>query len=293
MIGGEVFLFHGWDRLSEYLSDKGLSANIITNGYKVGASEVEQIKRAKLVNVGVSIDGMEANHNRVRGRNDAFQHIRNTLDLLNKESIGIAAVTSLMQFNCADLEDLYVFLLEHGVQVWQLQLTNAMGNMAGKDEFAVSPGQVRQVIEFIRDKNSRDRQMVVIAADNIGYFDENETYIRGRSSPICYWGGCSAGISSLFIDSVGNVKGCGALYSDVFIEGNLRKTSLVDIWNNKNGFTYNRNFTPDLLSGACRGCDVSDVCKGGCRSSNYFSTKSLYSNAFCCRLPMKEEEVEN
>ncbi|MCK5131406.1 MAG: radical SAM protein [Candidatus Sabulitectum sp.] len=282
MIGGEVFLFNGWDRLSEYLSDKGLSVNIVTNGYKIGESEIEQIKRAKLINVGISIDGMESNHNRIRGKDDAFQHLQNTLGLLSREGITAGAVTSLMKFNCADLEDLYIFLLEHGVQVWQLQLVSAMGNMADRCEFVTSPGQVRQITEFIRDKN-RDRQMVVIAADSIGYFDENETYIRGGSSPICCWGGCAAGITSAFIDSVGNVKGCGALYSDVFIEGNVRKTSLADIWNNKNGFAYNRKFTTDLLSGMCEGCDVGDVCKGGCRSSNYFSTKSLYSNAFCCR----------
>jgi radical SAM protein with 4Fe4S-binding SPASM domain len=288
LIGGEVFLFHGWDRVSAYLSDKGLAVNIVTNGYRVGDTEIEQIKRANLVNVGISIDGMEGNHNRIRGRTDAFQRLSHTLDLLNKAGITMGAVTSLMKFNVADLEDMYVFLEEHHVQVWQLQLASTMGNMAGKDEFAVRPEQVRRVIEFIRDKN-QDRQMVVIAADSIGYFDDNETYIRGSSSPICYWGGCAAGISSVFIDSVGNVKGCGALYSDIFIEGNVRRTSLADIWNSSSGFAYNRKFSTDLLSGKCKGCDVGDVCKGGCRSSNYFSTQSLYSNAFCRRYRRRQK----
>jgi radical SAM protein with 4Fe4S-binding SPASM domain len=282
MIGGEVFLFKGWERLSAYLVDKRVLVNIVSNGYKIGASEVEQIKRAKLINVGISIDGMEVNHNRIRGRRDAFLRLRNSLELLNKEGIPVGAITSLMKFNCADLEDLYAFLLEYGVQVWQLQLVSAMGNMAGRDEFVSGPEQVRQIIDFIRDKN-RDRRMVVIAADSIGYFDDNEAYIRGNSSPICCWGGCAAGISSIFIDSIGNVKGCGALYDDVFIEGNVRQTPLTDIWNNENNFAYNRKFTTDLLSGKCKGCDVGHVCKGGCRSSNYFSIKSLYSSAFCCR----------
>jgi radical SAM protein with 4Fe4S-binding SPASM domain len=282
MIGGEVFLFKGWERLSAYLAEKGVLVNIISNGYKIGEPEVEQIKRANLINVGISIDGMEVNHNRIRGKRDAFQRVRNTFDLLDKEGIRVGAVTSLLKFNCADLEDLYTLLLEHGVQVWQLQLVSPMGNMAESDEFVTGPEQVRPIIDFIRKKN-RDRRMIVIAADSIGYFDENETYIRGRSSPICCWDGCGAGISSVFIDSIGNVKGCGALYADVFIEGNVRDKSLADIWNNKNAFAYNRKFTTDLLSGKCKGCDVGDVCRGGCRSSNFFSTKSLYSNAFCCR----------
>lgn len=282
MIGGEVFLFNGWEKLSAYLSGQGIAVNIVTNGYRVGEVEIDQIKRARLINVGVSIDGMETNHNRIRGRDDAFRRLRNTLCLLNREGIKTVAVTSLMEFNCADLEDIHTFLLESGVHVWQIQLVNAMGNMTDRQAFITSPTQVRQVIDFIRDKN-RDRRMVVVAADSIGYFDENEAHIRGRSSPLCCWGGCSAGISSVFIDSVGNVKGCGALYSDVFIEGNVRKTSLAEIWNSGDSFAYNRKFTPELLAGRCKGCDVGDVCRGGCRSSNYFSTDSLYSSAFCCR----------
>jgi len=168
------------------------------------------------------------------------------------------------------------------VQVWQLQLVNVMGNMADRQECVVNRKEVRQIIDFIREKN-RDERMVLIAADTIGYFDDNEADIRGSTSPICYWGGCAAGVSTVFIDSVGNVKGCGALYSNLFIEGNVRQTSLADIWNDPNRFTYNRQFATSLLSGRCAGCDVGHLCKGGCRSSNYFSTKSLYSNIFCCR----------
>lgn len=282
LIGGEVFRFREWDRLAAYLTGNGISVNIVTNGYRVGAAEIEQIRRAGLVNVGVSIDGMEASHNRIRGRSDAFERIRNTLALLHDAGIPAGAVTCLTRFNCGDLEELYSFLLDHHVQVWQLQLAVAMGNMAGKADFVLDPALVLDVIEFIRDKNA-ERKMAVIAADTIGYFDENEPYIRGSSAPICFWGGCSAGISGVFIDSVGNVKGCGALYDDAFIEGNVRERPLAEIWNDPDRFAYNRKFETSLLSGSCRGCKAGDVCRGGCRSANYFTTGSLYANAFCVR----------
>ncbi len=282
MIGGEVFLFKGWERLAGHLSEQGMAVNIVTNGYSVGPREVEQIRSAGLVNVGVSIDGMEASHNKIRGRNDAFDRIRKTLELLKRENIKTGAVTSLMSLNCADLDDLYRFLLEHGVQVWQLQLASAMGNIAGRQDSLVGSEQVADITEFIRDRN-RERRMVVIAADSIGYFDDNEVYIRGGTSPVCYWGGCAAGISSIFIDSVGNVKGCGALYSDAFIEGNVRRAPLSDIWYDTESFAYNRQFSTRLLAGKCSECDVGHVCRGGCRSSNYFSSGNLYESAFCCK----------
>ena len=93
-----------------------------------------------------------------------------------------------------------------------------------------------------------------------------------------------AGINSLFIDSIGNVKGCGALYDDKFIEGNLRHESLSDIWENKDNFTYNRKFKTEILTGKCKDCDLGSLCKGGCRASNYFANDSLYENAFCAHL---------
>ncbi len=281
-IGGEVFLFKGWDVLSRRLTDKGVLVNVVSNGYRIRDVEVAQIRDAGLVNVGISIDGMEANHNRIRGRADAFARVRQSLDLLSEAGIRVGAVTSLMRSNCGDLDDLYEFLCDHGVQVWQLQLVSAMGNMAGKNTLLVGPRQVRRLTEFIREKN-RERRMLVLAADSIGYFDDNEAYIRGFDSPLCCWDGCKAGIVSVFIDSVGNVKGCGALYSDDFVEGNVRDRSLTDIWNDPTSFSYNRRFTTDLLGGRCRTCDVADVCRGGCRSSNYFATGSLYTSAFCCR----------
>ena len=285
-IGGEVFLFKGWDVLSRRLADRGVLVNVVSNGYRIRDIEIAQIKSAGLVNVGISIDGMEATHNRIRGRADAFARVRQSLDLLRDAGIRVGAVTSLMRANCRDLEELYAFLRDRGVQVWQLQLVSAMGNMTGRNDLLVGRRQVARLTEFIREKN-KERRMLVLAADSIGYFDDNEAYIRGNDSPFCCWSGCKAGIASVFIDSVGNVKGCGALYADEFIEGNVRDRSLTDIWNAENAFAYNRRFTTEMLEGRCRNCDVGDVCQGGCRSSNYFATGSLYSSAFCCR-PMAQ-----
>lgn len=282
LIGGEVFLFKGWEKLAAYLTDNGLVVNIVTNGYILGELEIDKIRQAGLFNVGISMDGMETNHNQIRGRGDAFQRLKNSLDLLRQHGIATGVITTLMQSNFNDLEAMYTFLIKRGVQVWQLQLASPMGNLADQEDVTLSPLQVKQVIEFIRGK-SREREMIVLAADSIGYFDDNETYIRGNSSPICYWGGCSAGISSVFIDSIGNVKGCGALYDDIFIEGNLRERSLGEIWNDPGGFAYNRKFSPDQLTGRCKGCGAGDLCRGGCRSSNYFTTGSLFSNAYCSR----------
>ena len=130
---------------------------------------------------------------------------------------------------------------------------------------------------------------MILGADSIGYFDKNESYIRGRRFVINCWGGCQAGLTGIALDSVGNVKGCGALYSDIFIEGNVRERSLKEIWNDTNCFSYNRNFNVSMLTGECKDCTVGEVCRGGCRASNYFGTGSLYENMFCSRNQISAE----
>ena len=280
-IGGEIFLYKGWERIARHASDRGMLVNIMTNAYSIGEEEVRQIQYARRSNVGISVDGLEENHNRIRGRKNSFAQVTNAFELLNREGIAIGAVTSLLEVNFPDLEELYEFLLSHGVQIWQLQLVNPMGNMAGRRDLILQPDKLPWLIEFIREKNS-ERRMIVVAADSIGYYhDDSEECIRGRREPICIWEGCQAGITAFFIDSAGNVKGCGALYDDAFIEANVTEQRLAEIWCDERKFSYNRAFDPQMLTGRCRDCDVGDVCKGGCRASNYFTTGALYENAFC------------
>jgi len=280
-IGGEIFLYKGWEKIANHLSKQGIVVNLMSNGYKIKQKQIEQIKFANLSNVGISLDGNQAIHNMIRNNSYSFSEIQKTFEMLNQAEIPIGVVTSLIEINYPTLEDIYLFLVENRVNLWQIQLVNPMGNMANKKDLILNPKYIPTLINFIREKN-RDRYMLVIAADNIGYYyNHNEPYIRGTRSPLCYWGGCLAGISSLFIDSVGNVKGCGALYDEKFIEGNLRENSLTDIWTSEEAFSYNREFVTDLLTGICKDCDMASLCKGGCRASNYFMKNSLYENAFC------------
>lgn len=280
-IGGEVFLYKGWEKIARRLSDGGVHVNIITNAFKFGDDQIDQIRYAQLDNVGISVDGMEENHNRIRNSNKSFQRVLSAFDRLSKEDLSIGVVTSLLDFNFDDLEAMYDLFVENGVLVWQLQIATPMGNMAEQKDVLLNPAKIPQITEFIKDKRN-EQKIRLYAGDDIGYYDENEMYLRNRPGTISSWRGCQAGLRVVGIDSVGNVKGCESLYSDEFIEGNLREESLRDIWYKEGNFAYNRQFDPSMLTGTCAGCDKGWVCRGGCRGSCYFTTQSLYENPYCC-----------
>jgi radical SAM protein with 4Fe4S-binding SPASM domain len=150
-----------------------------------------------------------------------------------------------------------------------------MGNAADKVPM-LDPVKVPQLTKFIKEKTAENK-IRIYTGDSIGYFDENEEFIRGN----CTWQGCQAGLTVVGIDSIGNVKGCESLQSDEFIEGNLRNESLRNIWFKPGNFAYNRDFTVDMLTGTCKDCDKGEICRGGCRGSCFFNTKSKFENAYC------------
>ena len=49
-----------------------------------------------------------------------------------------------------------------------------------------------------------------------------------------------------------------------FIEGSIKKRSIIDIWNDPDSFEWNRDLKKDDLSGFCGRCKYGSVCLGGC-----------------------------
>lgn len=280
-IGGEIFLYRRWEEVARRMSDGGAKANIITNAYFLNAEEIVRIQNANLNNVGVSLDGMEENHDRIRGSKGSFKRVLVAFEMLRQAGIPIAVVTCLLDFNLADLEEMYGLLVANEVDIWQLQIATGMGNMAGREGFLLNPEKIGQITKFIGEK-CRGGALRVYAGDDIGYFDQYEPYLRSCPGTISVWGGCQAGLRVVGIDSVGNVKGCVSIYSDRFIEGNLRTESLREIWTKEGNFAYNRNFSRTMLTGACAVCDKGSICRGGCRGSSYFSSGSCFESRYCC-----------
>ena len=153
-----------------------------------------------------------------------------------------------------------------------------MGN-AGDNGVSVR-FDAREVLQFV-EETAQAAPFMVGVADNIGYYTPEEGRVRGV--PGACFEGCAAGLTTIGIDSVGNVRGCESMYDERFIEGNLRGRTLKDIWTAPDAFAYNRRFTRKMLTGACKTCPHGEICAGGCRSYNYFTTGRLYENCLCAR----------
>lgn len=279
MIGGEVFMRHDWKRIVKELTDRDVQVSIITNGYLFSQKMISDIKELNIESIALSLDGPQKIHDAFR-QEGSFQRVLQAMDVLIRNDIPVSVITTLHSGNVKYLDQMYRILKRKKIFAWQMQACSPMGN-ASEGTFSTKI-DFSEVIHFV-EKHFDNPYFAIGIADNIGYYTESEGYLRGNISGKGVFTGCRAGLTSIGIDSVGNVRGCESMYDEAFVEGNLRERTLADIWNDPKSFAYNRQFTLDHLKGKCRKCNYAERCAAGCRSYNYFSTGKLYESPYCAR----------
>ena len=277
MIGGEVFMRPDWSRIVNSLTMKSVKVSIITNGFLFSTELIRELKEAAVETVAISIDGPERIHDHFR-QGGSFKRAFQAIDVLTANDIPVSVISTLHSKNVGYLDELYSLLEHKGIFAWQLQACSPMGNAL--DTGLTAMINFSEIIRFV-ESHIINAPFAIGIADNIGYYTDQEGYLRGNTSGKAVFRGCRAGLTSIGIDSVGNVRGCESMYDERFIEGNLRDRSLEDIWNDEHSFEYNRKFKPELLKGKCHKCNYGLICAGGCRSYNYFTNGYLYESLNC------------
>ena len=283
MIGGEVFMRDDWDVIADALTSRGIKTCIITNGFTMSEGIISALKRVKIESVAVSVDGVEEAHDAFRQKG-SYARAMKAVRALVDAGIPVSVISALRADNAPRLGEFYEILRDLPIFAWQIQACSPMGNAAKGVDVRFDAGEV---IRFVA-RTAPEAPFALGIADNIGYYTPEEGMLRGRKGS--YFEGCSAGLSSIGIDSVGNVRGCESMYDERFNEGNLRKKTLRQIWEDPGAFSYNRGFTPEMLTGKCASCVYGCVCAGGCRSYNFFAGNGkLYENPLCARSVLKEK----
>lgn len=281
LIGGEILLSENWHIVAQELIKNKINTAIITNGFHVGPRELKQIQESGVKHVCVSVDGTEKTHDYIRGKGSYTSCVK-TIKKLKRKGYTVSVITTVSAWNIDDIEQLSGVLAECSIDAWQIQLCAPFGRACDKASSIPNATQLLKLLDFIVEKRE-SLQLFIIVGDNLGYFTRHEPYIRSPLGRKGCFGGCSAGIKTIGIDSIGNVRGCEALYDERFIEGNIRERSLKDIWTSEYAFSFNRKLDLSMLSGKCASCDVRNICLGGCRSMNYFSHGNLYESLFCVK----------
>jgi len=271
--GGEPTLRLDLQSLCEKCKIFGMRFGFITNGFALSERLVENIVAMQPFGLGVSLDGGPRAHGEIRGEQSWWRAVE-SLRMINKLGSNSCAITTISKVNIHDLDFLAKLLLELDVHFWQIQLAMPMGRMLSHTDQLISKKQFDWLFKKIVSlRKTYGTKLSIESADCFGLAKMGQ--IRSID-----WQGCTAGLSSLGIDSRGNVLPCLSLQG-VEPAGNLLEQSLVEIWNNSSAFDFNRHFNIKNSARNCRSCDKVGVCRGGCASLSRAYTGKYHHTPFC------------
>lgn len=292
--GGEPLTRKDITLLIQRLSQKGVSVNIITNGWLLDGSMAEKLKESGIATVAISIDGTREIHDKIR-RKEAFSHAESSFKILKLLGIKTGAVTTITNQNIHILRDLKEELIRMGVNTWQVQLGLPMGNLKERPDWLLEPRRVGDIIDFCYE-TAKEGRIKIFPADCIGYYTKKEMEIKMISyetNMVSMWDGCNAGIRGFGILHNGDILGCTSIRDKSYIEGNIRQRSLLDIWEDENSFTWRRTIKKDQLEGECKTCIYGSKCLGGCPNTRLTMNGSIYSENKYCAYNLKLKEMKN
>lgn len=282
LTGGETLVRKDWPQIVEELVQRRGACGIISNGWSIDRDVAKLLKHIQgkrgRINIGLSLDGDEQRHDDLRAKPDSYRRVIEALRHLRDNEIATSIITCMHPGNVAVLDHVRDVALEYGAYAWQIQVTAEFGRAADNSGLILQRSHYRTIAKKIASyrKQLRHSPLGVYTADCVGYMGALETSLRS-----CHWHGCHAGIRCLGLQSNGNVKGCLSLLEDVFIEGNIRRRPIGEIWADPTLFAYNRQFTPDQLTGVCATCKYGYACRAGCHSTSYSMLGTVFEAPYC------------
>ena len=273
--GGEPLLRDDWMLLAARMHTNGLTTYLISNGYMLDGDTADRFLELGIKRVGISIDGTEAIHNKIRRMPDSFSRCLRSLDTLREKGVSSCVVTQVNGWNLDCLDDLHTLLIDHECEGWRIQMCTVTGRMQEHADMALTLPDYERLVDKLLALR-RDGKVYIDVGENIGYYGcKGSDLIDGNP-----YLGCYAGLRVAGIESNGNVKGCLSMPPQ-FVEGNIRDSSFTEIWNRPEGFAYNRQFTKETASGACHECRYLPLCRGGCTTTSVSQTGQRADNPYC------------
>jgi radical SAM protein with 4Fe4S-binding SPASM domain len=282
--GGEPLTRRDCPQLVKHLTERGVTANIITNGWLLNEDVARQLKDSGISTVAVSIDGTREVHDRIR-KPGSYDRIEEAMKVLQSFRINTGAVTTISKQNIGILPQIKEELIRMGAASWQVQLGLPMGNFRRHDDWLLDPEQIDDVLNFCYD-TSQEGRIVMYPADCLGYYSHKDLRTRQmafNTPSYQLWDGCNAGLRGFGLLHNGDVLGCTSIRDREYIEGNIRERPLRDIWEDPTKFLWRRKeMTKDKLAGDCKICKYGAKCLGGCPNTRLTIEKNIYAeNRYC------------
>lgn len=253
--GGEPLLRKDFFEIMAYASELGFHWGMTSNGTLIDDAAAEKLEACGMRTISVSIDGLPETHDRFRGTPGGYAAAMRGIEaLLRRGSFAHVQVTTIVhQQNLGELPALYGIMEGMPLDSWRVSTIEPIGRARMHPELLLTPQEIGQVLDFIREKRSLGMDVQFGCNHYLGLAYEHEVrdwYFR-----------CNAGVSVASVMVNGDIGSCLDIERrPETVEGNILRDDFTEVW--KHGFRYFRQSLSDRSS-VCRTCKDREFCRGG------------------------------
>ncbi|MGD9765314.1 MAG: radical SAM protein [Candidatus Binatia bacterium] len=284
LTGGEPLLRRDILDIIRYGAAKGLWIVVGTNGVKITENLADILRREGARGLSLSLDALDPE------RHDEFRRVRgawhNTVEgakILGRVGLPFIVQTTVARHNASALGAIAEFAADVlGAKVWNLYFLVPTGRGAHVSDLGAADydGVLAELYRLQRQFAGRMLVNAKCAPHYARILAEREPGSPFLKRYAGGAGGCPAGTHYMGIRPNGDVTPCPYL---PLYGGNLRETSLRDIWSSSDLFTRIRQRT--ALGGRCGACELNPTC-GGCRARAFGMTGDVMAeDPLCTHVP--------
>src|SRR5829696_8232595 len=122
LIGGEAYLRKDWLEIIAAIRAAGMRCDLQTGGRNLTEDRVASAAAAGLCGVGISIDGLGATHDKIRGFPGSYARAIEALRRVRAHGLSAAVNSQINAYTLPQLRELMDVIIEAGATNWQLAI---------------------------------------------------------------------------------------------------------------------------------------------------------------------------
>ncbi len=286
-----TFLWHGGEALlvgidffkliiefqNKYLP-KERYTNLIQSNLTLLTSEYCEFFRTNNFRIGTSIDGNSDLHNANRMFKDgrgSFDETLKKMNLAKSFGLQVSSLLVLNRQNIGEIDSLYAFFKQRGIDVKIGSLTIAGQAIHNYDHVVISPTDYAEAIIRLFDLWYEDKSDSAVF---LNMEDLVDTLIQNQPIECNHLKNCQRHFFSLAPN--GEIYPCGRFEGlKELCYGNIKDKSLFDVlMSDKRKALISNLDTPNK---ECLGCEWIDICNGGCMHHAYHGVGLIKKDYYC------------
>lgn len=253
--GGEPLCHPEFDRITSTLKALGLQWGMVTNGFSLTGSRLQNLMNNGLRSITISLDGLKQSHDWLRGRSGVFQRAVRAIGIAASSKIGwFDVVTCVNPLNLEELPEIEKLLRRQGVGAWRLFSIFPKGRARHNSELILPDHQTLQLFEWIAAR----RKALTGSGFSLAFCCEGylprPTDRAVRDAPFF----CRAGINIGSVLCDGAISACPNI-SRTFVQGNIHTDDFKEVWETRYQPMRDRSW---MRQGECADCKEWRRCRG-------------------------------